>query len=276
MTVNDEGFLSSQITDWVEKHRGDGLALFGVAADLNRVLVQSLRKATPAQDHKQQLMIALLFARIVEQFQSVVVLAERGAISGGRALLRVICDALFALTACAKDSTYVDKLVLDDRIRERQLLQALVSMPRQDVAVLPEEMEALEKRLAELKTVIKAENQGELKSFDTAKAAGLLNFYRLFYVPNSNVIHNAVRDLNSHVIESANGDIHSLRWGPDSKKVDDVVSVAVQLAFAALEGLRTVFPAPEFDQTLEELWKRHNEVLAGKLTLVGMNRSHGA
>lgn len=270
MTTNDEGFLSTDINEWIEKHRRECSATFAVAGDLNRVLVKLLRKAEPAKDSKQQLLVALLFARLVEHFQSVIVLAERGAIPSGKALLRVTCDALFALTACAKDTTYFEKLVLDDRIRERQLLHALVSLPREDVAVPLEEMRELERRLAELKTTIKSEKQTELKSFDTAKAAGLLDFYRLFYVPNSNVVHNAVRDLNGHVIEASDGDIQSLRWGPASNNVDDVIGVAVQLAFAAIKGLGMVFPAPEFDQALEELWKRHNEVLASKLELAGV------
>jgi hypothetical protein len=46
-----------------------------------------------------------------------------------------------------------------------------------------------------LRPKIKADKQPKIGAFDMARRTELLNFYRLFYVPFSNVVHTSVRDL---------------------------------------------------------------------------------
>lgn len=261
MSMNDEGFLSSKSAAWIAKHRRENPTLFQIVDDLNRTMVKMLHHASPKKDQKRELLVAVLFARVVEHFQSAIVLAERGAIPSGRAMVRVLCDATFAIRACAKKPEYADKIILDDRVREKQLVDALVSLPRKDVAVPPEEMEKLERRLSELRAAIKADNQGVLKSIDTADAAGLVDFYRLFYVPCSNAIHSAARDLDDHIVKDKNGDVGALRWGPLSRDVEHTAAAAVQIAFAAANGHLIVFPNATLERELETLWERQKRYL---------------
>ena len=269
MSLNDEGYLSSHIAAWIAKHRRENATAFQIASDLNRVLVRMLKQAEPKKEEKRELLVALLFTRAVEHFQSAVVLAERGAIPSGRAMLRVLCDAAFAIRACAKKPEYVDKIILDDRVREKQLLDALLTLPREDVAVPAEEMKKLEARLEELRAVIKADKQGVLKSVETAIAAGLAEFYRLFYVPYSNAVHSAARDLDDHVVKDKKGDVGSLRWGPTSEGVEAVVIAAIQIAFAAANGHLIVFPNSLLEPELEKIWARQKNYLLGSAAGAG-------
>jgi len=265
MTVNDEGFLSPDIAARVARHRSANPVAFQIADDLNRILVEMLQHASPVKANKRQLLVAVLFARAVEHFQCAVLLAQRGAVPSGKVLLRVLCDSAFAIRACAKNNEYVDKIILDDRVREKQLLDALLSLPREDVDVPPQEMKKLEARLAELRAIIKADKQSVLKSIDTAVAGGLVDFYRLFYVPYSNVVHSAARDLDDHINKDKDGDVESLRWGPDRARVEGVVSAAVQIAFAAANGHLAVFPSSRPEADLEKLWVRQKAYLQTQL-----------
>jgi hypothetical protein len=202
-------------------------------------------------------MIALLFARLLELFQSTLILAERGSISAARCLLRVMCEAAFYIRACAKDSAFIDEYVQDDRIRQKQLIDALTAIPPEANAVAAEVLEDLKRQANELRRQIKTDRQGALRAVDTAARSDLLDFYRLFFVPYSNSVHSAVRDLNTHVVENAKGDIGSLRWGPEPERVETTVDAAVQIFFVAVHALLQIFPRPELEAEFERLWGEH-------------------
>ena len=256
MSLNETGFLSADTVAWIDKHRSEAHDAFRIADALNRVGVRALY-ASPPRDDKQELMVALLFARVLELFQSVVVLAERGSISAARCLLRVMCEASFYIRACAKDSSFIDEYVQDDRIRQKQLVDALTEIPPEANAVAEDVLDDLKRQANELRAQIKADRQSPLRAADTASRADLLEFYRLFFVPFSNSVHSAVRDLNTHVVETEAGHIASLRWGPDSGRVETTVDTAVQLFFVAMHALLQIFPRPEVEAEFQCLWTQH-------------------
>lgn len=263
MSLNESGFLSPDIVAWVAKHRAEAPQAFRLADALNRAAVRMLF-ASPPKDDKQQLMVALLFARLLELYQSVLVLAERGSISAARALLRVMCEATFYMRASQKDPAFIDAYVQDDRFRQAQLIEALTAIPPEANAVAPEILEDLKRQAAQLRAQIKADKQSWLKAADTAALADLLDFYRLFFVPYSNAVHSAARDLNSHVVENDQGSIASLRWGPDSANVEDIVDACMQIFFVAVHAQLQVFPNPEFDKEFENLWREHKARIEAK------------
>lgn len=216
--------------------------------------VRALYASKPGRSDRRQLLVALLFARTLSHYQCALVLAERGAGTQTRVLIRAMCEAVFFLTACTKDAGFVEKYVNDDRRRQLDMIRALLEIPLDDNAVSAAELEALRVQASELQAGIKADKLPRLTAFDTAQLAGLVDFYRLFYVPYSNSVHSAIRDLDSHIAKTADGDIQSLTWGPDSSEVDDLVDSAVQNLFAAAHGLLEVFPQPDTDKVFEGLW----------------------
>jgi hypothetical protein len=210
-------------------------------------------------------MVALLFARILEHYQSALLLAECGSIPSARSLLRVMCEATFSLAACGKDPAYLDEYVNDDRLRRLAMFNALLQIPAEGNAVPPEELAKLKVESDELRANVRADKQQKLIAFETAKRAGLLDFYRLFYVPFSNTVHSAVRDLDTHVVETGDGtDIAQLRWGPSSQNVEDTVDAAIQIFFAAAHAFLQIFPQPERDAEFEALWAEQKARLQKK------------
>lgn len=254
MTLNESGFLSPDIQRWVTKHRGESAEGFRIAEDLNRIAVKALYATAPAKDDRRQLLVALLFARALSHYQCALVLAERGAGVQARVLIRVMCEAVFFLVSCVNDVNFVSKYVNDDRRRQLRMIEALLGIAPEDNAVPAAELEELRVQADELRAGIKADKLPRLTAFDTAQRAGLLDFYRLFYVPYSNPVHSAVRDLDSHITKAPDGSIASLTWGPDSSEVDDLVDAAIQNLFAAAHAVLQIFPQPEVDSAFESMW----------------------
>ena len=46
MSIQDEGFLSADIGDWLKKHRSENAEWFALAHDLNRVAQTQIAKLT--------------------------------------------------------------------------------------------------------------------------------------------------------------------------------------------------------------------------------------
>ncbi len=254
MSLNERGFLSPDIQRWVAKHRSESAEGFRIAEELNRAAVKALYATAPGKADRRELLAALLFARALSHYQCALVLAERGAGVQARVLIRVMCETVFVLVACANDAEFIPQYINDDRRRQLSMIEALLGLPPEDNAVPAVELEALRVQAEELRAGIKADKLPRLTAFDTARRAGLLDFYRLFYVPYSNPVHSAVRDLDSHVTKAPDGDIATLTWGPDSSEVDDLIDAAMQNLFAGAHALLVVFPQPEANNAFERLW----------------------
>lgn len=264
MSLNETGFLSPDIQQWIAKHRRESSDAFRIAEALNRAGVKTLYASEPAKDNNQQLVVTLLFARILSHYQCALVLAERGAVVSAKAVMRVMLEAAFTLGACVKDPTFLDLYVKDDRKRRADMIEALLDLPAEEIAVPREELEQLEQDASSLRLEIREDKLPKLGAYYTAKRAELLDFYRLFYVPYCNAVHTAVRDLASHVNEGPTGDIASLKWGPESAEVDDLVDAAIQIIFAAAHLTLQIFPQPDQDKEFEYLWAEQKSRLEQK------------
>jgi hypothetical protein len=203
--LNEELFLSADIQQWVEKHHRESPDAFRIAEDLNRAGVKTLHASEPKTDNNQQLAAALLFARIISHYQCVLILAERGVAVSAKAVVRVLLEAVFTLGACVNDSAFLDIYEKDDRRRHADLIEALLSFRGEEIGISGEEFERLRQQAVALRSGIKADKSPKIGAFDTAQRAGLLTFYRLFYVPYCNTVHTSIRDLAPHVREDSQG-----------------------------------------------------------------------
>ena len=269
MSLNETGFLSPDIQNWIAKHRLDSADGFRIAEALNAAGVKTLYTSTPANNDNRQLALSLLFARTLSHYQAALILCERGAVLSAKALMRVILEATFTLVAIVEDPPFYDLWVNNDRKRRADLIQALLDLPADEIAVPAEELEQLRQEVSALKSAIKVDKKREVKTdkkakfgaFDAARLAGMLDFYRLFYVPYSNVVHTSLGDLAHHVNVDPAGHIASLKWGPQTEEVDDLVDAAIQIFFPALECTLRTFLNSEMRKEFENLWAQHQQRL---------------
>ncbi len=215
-------------------------------------------------DDNKQLMVVLLFARILSHYQCALVLAERGAAVSTKALIRVLLEAVFTLGACVKDSTFLDIYAKDDRRRQAELIEALLNFRNEEIGVTSKELERLRQQAASLRAEIREDKSPKIGAFDAARRAGLLSFYHLFYVPYCNAVHTSARDLVSHVQENSQGGIKLLQCGPESAEVEDIVDATIQIFFSAIPFVFQIFPQPDQENEFERLWTAQNDRLTRK------------
>jgi hypothetical protein len=225
-----------------------------MAAEVNRIAVRALLASEPTHDSEQEVLACVLFARVLTHFEATILLAERGMAPSAKAMLRVLCEAVFNLGACANDPAFHEDLLKDDDFRRARLIEALLELPFEHVPISTTERTELTAEAAKLRADAKAAGNRRLGVASIANKAGLLDYYRLIYVPYSGPVHSSVRDLDSHVEGTPDGRIDALTFGPDPEQTDTIVEVAFQLLLTAMLLHLKVMPQSDVQRDLDRLW----------------------
>jgi hypothetical protein len=86
MSIDEQGFLSPDMTAWIDKHRTENRAWFALATNLNSIAQRELLLLEPAAEDNQAIVAAQLFVRGLSSFQAAILLAERGMVLERRIL----------------------------------------------------------------------------------------------------------------------------------------------------------------------------------------------
>ena len=117
MTIDTDGFLSADISTWVEKHRKENREWFELASDLNRVAHQQLALLKIPSVDSKAFTAALLFIRGLSNFQGAILTAERGMTLETGTLARSCFETVFYLGALSKSPEFIETLIADDADR---------------------------------------------------------------------------------------------------------------------------------------------------------------
>ena len=127
MTINNEGYLSPDITAWIGKHRADNADWFALAGDLNRIAQSQLGRLRARDDEHQSLVVALCFLRGLSQFQGSIIMAERGMIAEARTLIRGCLETVFLMGAANAEPDIGELLIQDDAHRRDKIAKKILS-----------------------------------------------------------------------------------------------------------------------------------------------------
>ena len=235
MSIDEAGFLSPTIEEYIKKYRAENPGWFQVAEDLNHLAQRQLLSIS-VPDHDQRIIIStLLFMRGLSNFQGAIILVQRGMSSDARILTRSCFEAVFYLNALGKDPAFLDALLGDDTARRQKTARAQLK----DISGLaPNEVEILTGVLEE-----KIELR-EINLAHVANKAGLTKQYDVFYRPLSNFsAHPSMSALSQHLHADEQGLATGLRRGPDGSGIAVTLmaacSACVQLVAWAADTLKS-------------------------------------
>lgn len=241
MSIDEEGFLSPKIQDWINKYRNENSDWFKLAENMNRIGQQQLALLEIPVDNAKSFLIAMLFIRGLSGFQATVILTERGMTTEARTLCRGCFETAFYIGALIKDPEFVNVMLDDDTSRRKRLANGLL-----DLRSHPDSLDAAHKEL--LEQFVNNLLQSNFKSStvqieDAARIAGLIDIYNVFYRSLSNdSAHPSVTALTRHMRVDENESINNeLPWGPNVSDVLDTISTAcsamVHLIYLAKETI---------------------------------------
>jgi hypothetical protein len=262
MTINNEGYLSPDITAWIGKHRADNADWFALAGDLNRIAQSQLGRLRARDDEHQSLVVALCFLRGLSQFQGSIIMAERGMIAEARTLIRGCLETVFLMGAANAEPDIGELLIQDDAHRRDKIAKKILS----NHEILTEEDRVLETTLTEY--VAKRENSGvkgaALVIRAAAKIAGLEAVYDTYYSALSNdSVHPSLTSLRRHL--SSDAESSGFRWGPEVpvSEVGDAVSYACTACIYLIQMAHDRFDTGDLGDRIGEAWEQYKKLING-------------
>lgn len=192
------------------------------------------------RENVQELLVAVLYARTLATVTAAMLTAEHGYDVQCRVLLRSAMEVLFSMVAIAKDAELAEAFVLADEAERRRMLRksrSWSSPKLQKQAAL----HATDEKLREIEEGIEAANAKPIKVEEMAKAGGLHDWYLTAYAVFSSSVHNNVRDLERHLVVTADREIEAIRNEPVTEQLDKLFLTAIEILLKAMEALSLVF-----------------------------------
>ena len=215
----EEGFLASSSVNSVARIRADYAPWFEIAATINGLAMRVLPSLRPSTTNSQQLFVAILFARVLTSFQSTYILAERGLMADARTVIRAATETAFVLAALSINAAVLESLELRHHYFRRKLHSVWLNDPAARATMIPEQITALEKDIAEIDRDypnVKDMRGDPINVASLADQAGLLSVYNAVYrVTSTDAAHTSITALERHVRTDASGNIQSMVVGPE-------------------------------------------------------------
>lgn len=260
-SIEEDGFLSDEISSLVPKIREQHAAWFGLVESLNRAAMPLLSRHHEVDEASlEKWYAAAYYARVLVNAQGTVLLAERGMLVQAEAMCRATFDALFTFGAIGRRGCETMKALVsdDDYNRAKDLGASKRAIAAGRLTLSPEEMKELERVEAELGAA-----PGKRISIRTlATWAGLEPQYESIYRSLSKPAHSTLRDVERGLSLDAEGWPASVSWGPDSRELDHVLMAVAESLRLACTVAQKAFGAklgsdfPELCQRYEELARK--------------------
>lgn len=148
MGFDNEGFLGSDSSHLVKKQFADFPDLFSFANDCSKTAMKYARDTSLSNDNIG-LSIGAMFSRCVAQFQSALILAERGLTFESMVLGRALLETAFVLGALVEKKVTPSELLDNDVGNRRKIGKAVLSIVKADS--VPEHYSKLETFVSENK-----------------------------------------------------------------------------------------------------------------------------
>lgn len=237
MSLYDEnGFLGGKVIDWIQQHRESQKSVLRLAQQLNRESHTFIDGRAVTVSDTYKLTTIVLFTRLLELYQGVLLTVDRGMRAPTRIMFRAFLEGFFHFAAIHKDPAYLNdyldqfeyqRKALVNRIR-RTTDPALESL-RQPISVeLVEEIGKIEVRRISIEEV--------------AQRGGWHNVYVTAYTMLSRAVHSSAADLEAHLEYDAKEQrVVGFRYGPTDEETLRTVCLAGMTMAEALKEISEDF-----------------------------------
>jgi Family of unknown function (DUF5677) len=265
MAFEDEGFLSSELTDWTSATRAQFKDWFELVYDLNRDAMKLLSAIKPEPNQKREWVASLLYRRALQSFQGAVVMSERGMITEALTLVRSCAETAIAVGGVVTDEIFIRDLIEDHHKHRLSYSTAILTDPESAPFLTPDQIKNLEQVVAEVKGLYQPAGPRRINWEQAARKAKMTDLYITIYrMTSGDAAHATVQALDRHIEPDNHGRIRSLTFRPETRDLGHALSVTANALLHAMAAITRLFPSQQFEQTVQSRmgqWQElfHNE-----------------
>lgn len=260
--IETDGFLSDEAIEGRAVFRERFQDVFAMAEDMNRVALRKLGGAKLSGIDDGSFVIYLLAIRIIESYEAIIILMERGMLAPAKLVIRPLLEALFTLVAVEKNKGLVSKYFDTQNKAHFELLRS--STQWRDEALKKIFKEAnLEAKYIEKKKELKENPPNTFGPIDWAKAADFEDFYHVYYVQYASYTHSNLSALEDHLDRDNENKINA-SFGPSITGFYELLRNATAFTLIGVVHMCSTFgldvdsDVTRIHETIRRLDEKHN------------------
>lgn len=239
--INDKGALGGQIATLTKSFRDSHVELLALYEQVNILAHEVQRVAKPHNNDARELLVALLYIRILSSYQAVFLLATSGMKYEVQVILRTMMEAVFKICGVINDQHLHRRLIYNGVrfVRDFATKQFEPGLTGPHLIVDPEK---LRQRLSKLEADLEASGiQQKIKINKVAKIAGLTGIYENGYSYLSLSVHHDVYSLEEQLDRDGEGVVKTLNWGPQFDEMPSLLITSLELIFLTTSNVAEFF-----------------------------------
>ena len=217
MSFETNGFLSSQIDEFRQRFIEDYQALFEFVKELNHFAIKIKDKFSIHNQDSRELIIGALYIKVLQSFESTIILSERGLESDSKSILRVMIEAAFYLKAACIDESFCDDYIKSDDLERFKFLNR-VRRDKKGIFSCELREYASKDRIESLKNSAWGKKDNPFEIYKVAQRANMYDFYQLVYGLLSSDVHTSIRSLDRFYVVNNEGLVEYLIFAPQYDK----------------------------------------------------------
>lgn len=236
MSLDKQGYLSKELDTVTKKIKNKFMPYFSLFEKLNKFAQDAVFLIKVNNQNLQQIILAALYLRILNLYQTIYLLSEKGLNTEAKIILRALFENVFRFVAIIKHPELTKQYVYEDYCYQKKALNKLF----EDDPTL-NKLEELIQITAENKRKIEDGNIKELRIREYADKAGLISLYRTAYTFLCNSTHSNIRDVEKLLVFDSDFNLSSFKWGPNDFEIDLALFGAINSILIVLQKLDEVF-----------------------------------
>jgi Family of unknown function (DUF5677) len=233
--IETDGFLSDDAVEGRAIFRERFSEMFALAEDLNRVAVAKLGEVKLSNIDESRWVLYLLLIRIIESYEAIVILMERGMLTPAKLIIRPLLEALFTLAALEKDKELIAKYFDAEKEAHFLLLRSSTQWRNEDLKKIFKKSK-LEAKFIQKKEERKVSPPAFLSPLEWAKEASYEDFYHYYYAQYSSFTHSNLSALEDHMERDGEEKVEA-SFGPTVTGFNDLLIDA--MSFTLLSVMHT-------------------------------------
>lgn len=235
MSLDEQGFLSSDIEQYRERIRAKNQLSFKLVEALNRFCQQTKYRLVIHNRDGQQLFAGCLLVKLLNDVQAAVILFEKGLVSQGCSMLRVALESLIVLGKICESYEFVHAYV---KVGEMDRLKLVRSIRDTSTKVFedikPELTNEIIKKIEETIEGMESARNIEQWARDLRLHGLYVGAYRLY----SQDVHSSPRALNEIFMTNEENEVIGFEWGPNED--EDLRAELLESARYLIHGLKFI------------------------------------
>lgn len=231
------GFLGNQVNKLMEPHLKERASLYETINQLNELALTLKDKIEVKSGDIKAVLAAILFIKVINCFQAIVLLSKKGLGVECGILTRALLEVTFPLRANAVNHGFAEKFILTEKSKRLKLMNIILN-DKQSFSSIHSLI--TEEQKETLTAEIQCEGIKDLDAFEIARQAGMTTFYQLAYRHLSEEVHTIASSLQSYVITDEHGDVVMFENGPQHFEFEKF-KTAVLCLLIAMDSMNDIF-----------------------------------